>query len=138
MKHYPVVEACIDVVAEWLRRHRDMEELRASGEFDRVARDLGVTPDDLTSLVKQGPHAADELPHMLKALGIDQEALVRTAPRVLRDMERVCATCRAKGRCDDELAAGTAAKHYGTYCLNSGTIDSIKSGPAKGSETSSL
>ena len=69
------------------------------------------------------PHAADELPELLKALGIDEPALARTQPLVLRDMERVCALCHDKGQCDRDLAAGTAAEHYRGYCLNASTID---------------
>ena len=56
-------------------------------------------------------------------LGIDEEALARTQPLVLRDMERVCALCTHKGQCDRDLAAGTAAEHYEEYCLNAPTID---------------
>ena len=67
---------------------------------------------DLETLVRQGPHAADELPKMLAALGIDQADLARTEPLVLRDMERVCSLCNHKRQCDRDLAAGTAAAHY--------------------------
>jgi hypothetical protein len=60
---------------------------------------------------------------MLKVLGIDEEALARTQPLVLRDMERVCALCADKGKCERDLAAGTAAEHYKGYCLNAPTIE---------------
>jgi len=63
------------------------------------------------------------LPQMLKALGIDEEALARTQPLVLRDMERVCALCHHKGECIRDFAAGTAAEHYEEYCPNAPTID---------------
>lgn len=75
--------------------------------------------------MRHGPHAADELPGLLKALGIDEEALARAEPLVLRDMERVCTLCRDKGQCDRDLAAGTSAEHYRGYCLNASTIDSL-------------
>jgi uncharacterized protein YjiS (DUF1127 family) len=124
---YPRVEFLIDGFANWLRHRRELSELRQMdrGEFDRIASDLRVTPDDLDELVRQGPHAADELPKMLKALGIDEAALARTQPLVLRDMERVCAMCRHKRQCDNDLAAGTAAAHYEDYCLNAATIDQL-------------
>ena len=76
-------------------------------------------------LVRQGPHAADELPRLLKSLGIDEADLARTQPLVLRDMERVCAMCASKRQCDRDLAAGTSAEHYEEYCLNAPTIDSL-------------
>ena len=79
----------------------------------------------LDTLVRQGPHAADELPKLLKVLGIDEADLARTQPLVLRDMERVCAMCASKHQCDRDLAAGTSAEHYEGYCLNAPTIDSL-------------
>ena len=78
------------------------------------------------TLVRQGPHAADELPKLLKALGIDEAALARTEPLVLRDMERICALCNHKRQCNHDLAAGTSAEHYHQYCLNASTIDDLR------------
>jgi transcriptional regulator with XRE-family HTH domain len=124
---YPRVEFLIDSFADWLKHRRELNELRQMdrAEFDRIADDLRVTPADLDELVRQGPHAADKLPKMLKALGIDEAALARTQPLVLRDMERVCAMCNHKRECDRDLNAGTAAEHYEGYCLNAPTIDRL-------------
>src|ERR1700693_2525127 len=116
----PVVETLIHSFGDWLKHRREMNELRElnTSEFDRIASELRVSPSDLSELVRQGPHAADELPQMLKVLGIDEEALARTQPLVLRDMERVCALCHQKRQCDRDLAAGTSPEHYEGYCLN--------------------
>jgi transcriptional regulator with XRE-family HTH domain len=121
----PVVETLIHSFGDWLKHRREMNELRElnTSEFDRIASELRVSPSDLSELVRQGPHAADELPQMLKVLGIDEEALARTQPLVLRDMERVCALCHQKGECVRDFAAGTAAEHYEEYCPNAPTID---------------
>jgi len=123
----PVVETLIDTFNDWLKHRRELNELRQIDtlEFDRIADDLRVSPGDLNELVRQGPHAADELPKLLKILGIDEEALARTEPLVLRDMERVCALCMHKGECDRDLARGTSAEHYRGYCLNADTIESL-------------
>ena len=96
-----------------------------AANFGRIASELRMSSTDLEALVRQGPHAADELPKMLQALGIDQKALARTEPFVLRDMERVCSLCNHKRQCDRDLAAGTAAAHYGEYCGNADTIDGL-------------
>ena len=96
-----------------------------AANFGRIAGDLRMSSADLEALVRQGPHAADELPMMLTALGVDQEALARTEPLVLRDMERVCSLCNHKRQCDRDLAAGTAAAHYEEYCGNAPTIDGL-------------
>jgi hypothetical protein len=124
---YPRVEFLIGVFADWLTHRRELNEIRQMdrADFDRVAGELRVSPGELDTLVRQGPHAADELPKLLRALGIDEAGLARTEPMVLRDMERVCALCRHKRECDRDLAAGTSAEHYEGYCLNAVTIDSL-------------
>ena len=101
-----------------------MREMDAAN-FGRIASELRMSSADLEALVRRGPHAADELPKMLKALGVDQADLARTEPLLLRDMERVCALCNHKRQCDRELAAGTAAAHYEEYCGNAPTIDGL-------------
>ncbi|QWG23691.1 hypothetical protein KMZ93_01710 [Bradyrhizobium sediminis] len=125
---FPRVELLMNTFADWLRHRRELSEIRQmdTADFDRIAGDLRVSPSVLDTLVRQGPHAADELPKMLKVLGIDEADLARTQPLVLRDMERVCALCANKRECDRDLAAGTAAEHYEGYCLNAPTIDSLE------------
>jgi transcriptional regulator with XRE-family HTH domain len=124
-KSYPAVELLINTFGDWLKHRRELSEIRQMdrSDFDRIASDLRVSPTDLDELVRQGPHAADELPKLLKVLGIDEAALARTQPLVLRDMERVCALCHNKRQCDRDLAAGTSAEHYEGYCLNAPTIE---------------
>jgi uncharacterized protein YjiS (DUF1127 family) len=124
---YPRVQFLIDTFAQWLKHRRELSELRQMDreDFERIAGDLRITPGDLDELVRRGAHAADELPEMLKALGIDEAALSRSEPLVLRDMERVCAMCKDKPRCHRDLAAGTAGAHYEEYCLNAPTIDRL-------------
>ena len=124
---YPRVEFLIDTFANWLKHRRELSEVRQMdrSDFERIASDLRVSPGELDTLVDRGPHAADELPKLLKALGIDQSDLARTEPMVLRDMERVCALCQHKRECDRDLAAGTSAGHYEGYCLNAPTIGAL-------------
>jgi len=83
-----------------------------AANFGRIAGDLRMSSADLEALVRQGTHAANELPKMLTALSIDQDDLARTEPLVLHDMERVCALCSQKRRCDRDLVADTSAAHY--------------------------
>ena len=127
---YARVEMVINSFADWLKHRRELSEIRQMdrSDFDRIASDLRLSPGELDTLVQQGPHAADELPKLLAALGINEADLARTQPLVLRDMERVCALCHNKRQCDRDLAAGTSAEHYEGYCLNAPTIDDL--GPA--------
>lgn len=125
---YPFVTRLIDLFADWLKHREEIREIRGldSGEFANIAHELRVAPADLETLVRRGGHAADELPKLLKALGIDEKALSRTEPLVLRDMARVCALCRQKAQCDRDLEAGTSPENYAGYCLNASTIDGLE------------
>ena len=129
---YPTIELLIGKFADWLKHRQELSEIRQAnrGDFDSIAQDLRVSPIDLERLVAAGPHSADEMPQMLKSLGIEVEDLVRTEPLMVRDMQRVCSLCRDKARCHGELAAGTAAEHYEEFCPNAPTIDVFRD-PAK-------
>ena len=126
-KPFPRLELVLSTFADWIKHRREMREVRQldRADFDRIATDLRVSPADLDELVRQGPHSADELPKMLKALGISEADLAKTQPTLLRDMERVCALCGHKRRCDRDLIAGTAAEHFTGYCPNAPTIEQL-------------
>jgi hypothetical protein len=123
-----VVERLTHTFSEWLKHRQELSEMRHldASEFNRIASDLRLSPADLDELVRQGPHAADELPKLLKALGISEADLARVEPMVLHDMERVCALCGHKRECDRDLAEGTSAEHYRQYCLNAPTIEQLE------------
>lgn len=126
-KPYPIVQDLIESLASWLKHRREMNEMRQldRADFDRIASDLRIAPDDLEELVRHGRHAADELPKMLEQLGISVERLGQAQPLLLRDMERVCSLCHQKGQCDRDLASGTAAENYPGYCANASTLESL-------------
>lgn len=126
-KPFPIVQDLIESFAAWLKHHRELSEMRRLDrtDFDRIASDLRIAPDDLEELVRHGRHAADELPKMLNQLGISAERLAQAQPLLLRDMERVCSLCNQKGQCDRDLADGTAAENYHGYCANASTLESL-------------
>lgn len=124
---YPTVEFWIDKFVDWIKHRRELSEVRQMNrtDFDLIARDLRVSPDELDRLVAAGAHSADEMPEMLKALGIEVADLARVDPLMVRDMQRVCSLCRDKAHCHGELAGGTAAQHYREFCPNAPTIDAL-------------
>jgi len=126
-KNYPVVESVIDLFTRWLERRREIAELCTCDAISRekIAIDLGVSPGELDQLIRRGPHAADELPKMMAAIGLDAKAIARAQPLVMRDLERVCALCEQKKQCGRDLAAGTAAQHYKEYCVNAETLAAL-------------
>ena len=131
VKANPIVQNVINLFGDWLRHRQEMRELRDmnSGEFARIASDLCVSPADLDAVIHQGPHASDELPRLLKILGIDEAALSRTQPVLQRDMMRVCAVCRQKSLCNFDLDAGALAQRYEEYCPNAPAIDELGERP---------
>src|ERR1700687_2324092 len=126
-KTYPIVENAINVFGDWLKHRQETREfpVMKSSDCVRIARDLCVSPAELDAVVRQGPHASDELPRLLKSLGIDEASLSRTQAVLQRDMVRVCASCRQKARCDHDLDAGTSAQHYAEYCPNAPAIEEL-------------
>jgi hypothetical protein len=108
----PIVDKVIDAFGNWRRRWRDILEMR---ELDgrvlaKIARELNQ-PTALDTLIREGPHAADELSDLLTLLGVNSDLLAKTEPLVLHDMARVCTSCQQKHRCNRDLAAGTSAQH---------------------------
>jgi hypothetical protein len=114
-KRLPIVDKVVDIFGNWLQQRREIRELHEldSGEFAKIARELSVAPTDLDTFVHRGPHAADELPKLLTALGIDKDVLSQTQPLVLRDMARVCASCQQKHRWDRNLALAPPSNTMG-------------------------
>ena len=124
---YPIVQDLIESFAAWLKHRRELNEMRQLDrtDFDRIANDLRIAPEDLEELVRHGRHSADELPKMLEQLGIDEQRLGQAQPLLLRDMERVCSLCRHKPQCDRDLADGSAAENYHGYCGNAATLEAL-------------
>jgi hypothetical protein len=131
---YPLVEPILDAIANWVRKYRYAAGLRnelaqcGRDEVARAARDLGVSPGELVALASKGPHAADQLPKMLLALGVDPKKLASSDPPMMRDLQRLCIACAHKKRCEHELAAGTAGQNYRSFCPNAVSLDALLSG----------
>jgi hypothetical protein len=122
--NYPIVTAVIDLIVAWWRRERrqysGLESLPAA-DVARIAKDIGVSTADLRALDR----AADKplgLPRMMAALQLDPATVARREPETFRDMQRVCAFCESKKRCERDLADGDAAIHLDAYCPNAQTL----------------
>lgn len=126
---YPALELILNAIADWVKKYRYAVGLRdefagcGPEEVARAAHDLGVGPRELMRLASAGPHAADQLPKLLLALGVDPKKLASDDPALTRDLQRLCTTCGHKNRCEHELAAGTAARNYRSFCPNAFSLD---------------
>jgi hypothetical protein len=129
--HYPTVEFVLDAIVGWINKYRHIhgphDELGQCSQEDvmRIAKDLGIPVSDLRGLASKGPGAADNLRKMLVALSVDPQALAEADPAVMRDLQRLCIVCSQKGRCQHELAEGTAAGHFREFCPNAYTLDAL-------------
>lgn len=95
-------------------------------EVGPIAAELGLDVTALREFVRRGPRAANELPRMLTALGLNTGTIARRYPLLLRDLQRVCASCRTKARCNRELACATAAAHFEAFCPNRETLKALR------------
>lgn len=122
--HTTIAGAVIDRIHAWVQHRRNIAELHDldAGEFQRMARELGLSADYLDQMVMQGPPDADELPLMMKALGFSDARIAGIAPRELHDMQVCCGGCEHKHTCHSDLGAQTAQQHYRNYCANADTI----------------
>ena len=133
VKHqdYPTIDFVLGAIADWINKYRYMTTLHdefqrcSPDEVRQIANDLSVPLDQLRSLASKGPEAAALLDKLLIALCVDPEALQKSQPATMRDLQRLCIACREKKRCQRELEEGTAAEHYRSYCPNAFTLDSL-------------
>lgn len=101
---------------------RDLTSLDADG-LGALARDVGLSPDQLTSLAARG--AGDRLPRLLDAIGLAPERVGRTHPDVMRDMSIICSGCEAARRCRRDLDRGWMPVVQ-SYCPNAETIKALQ------------
>ena len=129
--HWPVVDNVIAPLAEWWRRHaainENLADLAALGpeETALMAQDIGLAPGDLREVAAHYTDAADLLEKRLQVLGLSSAELAKTAHTELRDMERLCTLCRAKGRCAHDLATDPDDPVWQRYCPNAQALTSL-------------
>lgn len=118
-------------VESFLTRFRDrwraLDELGHidHGELDRIAKDLGVSTADLTTLAEQGPDAAHLLYERMHALGISRDNVEHAASGLMRDLERTCACCNEKGLCEKDLRGNPDGTPCKSYCPNAIALDDL-------------
>lgn len=127
---YPFIEGALDAVADWVNRFRHHTGQSALGQCDarevaRIAADLGIGSRELRALAEAKPDSANLLKEMLPSLGVDPAQLARTDPLIMRDLQRLCVTCRNKNRCRHELDDFSASEHYREFCPNAVTLDAL-------------
>jgi hypothetical protein len=128
---YSLVESALKAIASWVTHYRNAIDFNnefgmcGPDEVLRMAKDIGVTPNQLQELVRKGPDSAKLLKGMLVALHVDAKIIAEMDPLVMREMKWLCITCNNKKRCEHELAKGTATEHFHEFCPNAVSIDEL-------------
>jgi hypothetical protein len=105
-------KSTLDAIANWVTRYRPAvgltRELAKCGpeEVAAIARDIGLSTEELEFIASKGRNAADELPRLLRALGVDPQKIGSDRTKALRDLQRICISCSQTAQCRHELAVG--------------------------------
>ncbi len=96
-----IVERLLTRIEAWIRANELAGLTRQ--ELDRLARDVGLTTDDLTRLAEIEPDAARLMYARLASLGFSMDAVEASGLGTRRDMERTCALCDDRALCAHDL-----------------------------------
>jgi hypothetical protein len=122
----------LTTAARWWRNWKvtrvGLQQLDRCGanEFQRIARDVGVSTTDLRALAGKWPDAAEPLNRRLAALALDPAEIKRSEPQVMPDLQRVCTLCTRGRECEHDLADDPADPVWREYCPNVMTLDALR------------
>lgn len=129
---------CLATMADWFRgaipdawrRWREQREFAAFANDDpvearRVAREVGLTTNELRQISGSGWQWRRLLAGRMRRLGLDFAALNAVDPAITRDLALSCARCSSKLRCACDLAAGSHTDTWRSYCVNRDTFDAL-------------
>ena len=117
----------------WLHNRKLFRQCRQrldacdKNEIARIARDVGLSPHDLREMAALGPDAAKQLLDRMDALHLDADALAKSEPSTMRDLQRLCSSCVSKKRCQRDLLLVPDDPMWRHYCPNADTLDALQS-----------
>jgi hypothetical protein len=90
-----------------------------AAEARHLARDLGLSSDELRLLAATDKSSADLLGRRMETLGLEP---ARVDSMVMRDLQRCCSKCRDKVLCIHELEDRPRQAAWPKYCPNEQTL----------------
>lgn len=93
-------------------------------QVEEIARDTGVTADELYRLDRSGVHDT-LMQERLAQEGVSPTVIQAEWPSVWKDLQRVCTLCDSRDVCRHELELAPDASDWQRYCPNEGTIKSL-------------
>ena len=133
VKRYPVSNSVLAAFGDWVSKRRLSRQCRQrldecdSQQIAQIATDVGLSPNDLRRMVKLGPDAAKLVLERMAALHLDAEAIAKSEPATMRDLQRLCSTCASKKQCQFDLLLIPDDPKWWQYCPNAGTLDALQS-----------
>jgi hypothetical protein len=121
------VETLLGRIRDWWSRQNELSGVDPM-ELERVAREMGMSARDLENLVARGAEAASQLYERMQALGLSRTESELSAMDVLRDLQRTCACCNEKGRCERDLLERPDNRIWNDYCPNTVTLNTLAKG----------
>jgi hypothetical protein len=118
------------------RRHIAVNEIARlePRELACIARDLGISRDELRVLAAQDKSAADLLLRRMETVRLDP---TRIDSAVMRDLQRCCSKCKDKVLCVHELEDRPREAMWPKYCPNEQTFAALTEEQAKRNTPSS-
>ena len=123
MQKQPINQG-VRAVRQFSRSHRSANEIARlePRELAYIARDLGVSPDELRVLAAQDKSAADLLLRRMATLRLDP---TQVDSAVMRDLQRCCSKCKDKVLCVHELEDRPRHATWPKYCPNEQTLAAL-------------
>ena len=106
--------------------HADRLDQLEPRQITNLARDAGISVDDLKALVMQTDGPLVLLKRRLDNLHLTEEEIAAISKDLLADLKRTCALCESKERCADDFAEDPSTPGWESYCPNSGTLRLLK------------
>ena len=117
---------------DWLRNRKLIRLCRQrldacdKNEIAHIARDVGLSSSDLREMAQLGPDAAKPLLDRMAVLHLDADALAKSDPSTMRDLQRLCSSCVSKKRCQRDLLLVPDDPMWRHYCPNADTLDALQ------------
>jgi uncharacterized protein YjiS (DUF1127 family) len=98
-----------------------------NGDLDRVLADIGLTRDEMSTLITNAPRSRMLMQSMLRRLGLEKRVAL-LSPQLIRGIERRCATCGNQRDCRRWIEKGGPADAYRHFCPNAEAFDAVQRG----------
>ena len=125
---YPIFDSIIAAFRDWVRNGRLNLRLDECDSYEvaRMARDVGLSPNELRRMSKLKPDAAKLLLDRMAALRLDPGTLTKNDPSTMHDLQRLCSNCASKKRCQRDLVGHRDDPVWRQYCPNAGTLEALQ------------